>query len=83
MSQVTTTVRRVTLLVFDLGCGGGAAATVERILRGLPGVRRAYVNPADATAYVDCDATVDSPDDLTAALAKAGYRAGKATSRTT
>ncbi len=47
---------RVTFPIVGLGCGGGGASTVERVLRQTPGVVRAYVNPATEMVYVEYDA---------------------------
>ena len=64
---------RVTLPIYNLGCGGGGALTVERTLTKTPGVARAYVNPATEMAYVEYDQALAQPGDLVAAIARAGF----------
>lgn len=70
--------RAVRIPVYGLGCGGGGAATIERALTRLPGVLRAYVNPATEVAYVDYDPAATDPPQLVRIIARAGYRAGSA-----
>lgn len=60
---------RVVLPVLDLGCAGGDALTVERVIEHVPGVLRVYVNPATEKAYVDYD-----PDRVTSAAIAARVR---------
>ena len=67
---------RVTLEIFGLGCGGGGALTVERQLTRVPGVVRAYVNPATETAYVEYEVAQVEPDQFVAAVERVGFRAG-------
>ena len=67
--------QRATLEIIGLGCGGGGALSVERALARLAGVRRAYVNPATETAYVEYDPAVAREGDLVAAVARSGFRA--------
>lgn len=64
--------------VYGLGCGGGGATTIERELVRLPGVLRAYVNPATEIAYVDYDSATTDAARLARAIEHAGYRAGQA-----
>jgi copper chaperone CopZ len=45
----------------------------ERVLRRIPGVAAAYVNPANDTAYVDNDPSRCDPGDVRQRLAAAGY----------
>ena len=73
--------RRVTVLIHDLGCGGGGALTVERALAKVPGVARVYVNPAMEMAYVEFDPAVAGVDGLVAAIEDAGFRAGEPMAR--
>ena len=75
--MVATDTQRVTLPIYGLSCGGGGALTAERALARLPGVLRAYVNPAMETAYVVYDPTSVSPRDLVAAIASVGLGAGE------
>jgi copper chaperone CopZ len=49
--------------------------TVERALTRLRGVRRAYVNPATETAYVEYDPAVVVPEDLVEVIQRSGFRA--------
>ena len=63
--------------VYELGCGGGGAATVERELARASGVLRVYVNPATETAYVDYDPAQTDPVRLARVVEEAGYRPGR------
>lgn len=65
---------RVTIEITGLGCGGSGALTVERALARLPGVKRAYVNPATETAYVEYNPTVVRPRALATSIEAAGFR---------
>jgi P-type Cu+ transporter len=67
--------QRATLEIIGLGCGGGGALSVERALARLPGVVRAYVNPATETAYVEYDPSTAGAPELVAAVERAGFRA--------
>lgn len=69
--------RRVTFSIYGLACGGGGALTVERSLARVPGVVRAYGNPATEMAYVEYDPEVTDPIQLIAAVERAGFRAGE------
>ena len=73
--------RRVTVFIYDLGCGGGGALTVERTLTKVPGVVQVYVNPATETAYIEYDPTVADVDGLIAAVESVGFRAGEPIAR--
>lgn len=66
---------RVTIPIYNLGCAGGGALTVEQALRRLPGVAHAYVNPATEMAYVDYDSTLVRPDQLRGIIDSVGYGA--------
>lgn len=68
---------RVTLEIYGLGCGGSGALRIERALARVPGVRRAYVNPATETAYVEYDPGVAAPAELLRAIAATGFRAAE------
>ena len=63
--------------VYDLGCGGAGASTVERELAATDGVMSAYVNPATETAYVDFDPAEADAWSFVRAIERAGYRAGR------
>jgi copper chaperone CopZ len=65
-------VRRVTLEIHGLGCGGGGVLSVERALSHVNGVRRAYVNPATEMAYVEYDPDVVDSLTLVRTIEKTG-----------
>lgn len=69
--------RPLRIPVFDLGCGGAGADTIERGLAATDGVLRVYVNPATETAYIDYDPAETDPWSLARVIEKAGYRAGR------
>jgi len=69
--------RPLRIPVFDLGCGGAGADTIERGLAATDGVLRVYVNPATETAYIDYDPAETDPWSLARAIEKTGYRAGR------
>lgn len=71
---LTTSLQRLTLPVVGLTCGGGGTLTVERSIARLPGVRRAYVNPATEVAYVEFDAAQCGPADVITAIERSGFR---------
>jgi copper chaperone CopZ len=73
--------RRVTVPIFGLGCGGSGADTAERALERTPGVRHAYVNPATEMAYVEFDACACSAEALKDAIRSAGLRPGHPSQR--
>ena len=53
--------RRMTVPLHEVGCSGGSAAAIERMLARVPGVVTAYVNPVTDTAYLDVDETHFDP----------------------
>jgi copper chaperone CopZ len=65
--------RRATVLLADLERAGSTADTVEHALLEVPGVSRAYVNPATEAAYVEYDADQCSEADLVVAAESAGF----------
>jgi Cu+-exporting ATPase len=69
--------RQLQIPVYDLGCGGAGATTIERELVATDGVLRAYVNPATETAYIDYDEGETDPCSLARAIERAGYRPGR------
>jgi copper chaperone CopZ len=69
MTRKTTTV-----MLENAACGGGSTHTVERALLRVPGVSRAYVNPATEAAYVEYDADRCDEDALTGAVESVGVR---------
>lgn len=70
MKRTTTT-----MWLDDLGCAGGSAHTLERVLSRLPGVIRAYVNPVTETAYIEFDADRCAENDFTRAAESLGVHA--------
>jgi Cu+-exporting ATPase len=75
MESQSMPTQRATLEIIGLGCGGGGTLSVERALARLPGVVRAYVNPATETAYVEYDSSIAGATELVAAAERAGFRA--------
>jgi Cu+-exporting ATPase len=69
--------RNLRIPVYDLGCGGAGARTIERALAATDGVVRVYVNPATETAYIDYDRSETDAETLARAVERAGYRAGR------
>ena len=69
-----TTVR-VTLPLYNLGCGGGEALAIERAIATLPGVTQVYLNPLTEMAYVVYDPALVGQQHLRAALDRLGYGA--------
>lgn len=70
--------RRISIPVRGLGCGGGGASSIERAIARLDGVSAVYVNPATAEAYVDFEATRCDVPSIAAAIARLGFRPGSA-----
>src|SRR5215212_12159459 len=69
-----TTVR-VTLPLYNLGCGGSEALAIERAIAALPGVTQAYLNPLTEMAYVVYDPALVDPEQLDSELGRLGYGA--------
>lgn len=69
--------RQIQIPVYDLGCGGAGATTIERELAATDGVLTAYVNPATETAYVAYDPAEVDPWALARAVERAGYKPGR------
>jgi len=65
--------QRITLPIYNLGCGGGGSLTIERALTKAPGVAQAYVNPATEMAYVVYDPTLANPAQFDAVIDRLGY----------
>ena len=63
----------VTLPIYNLGCAGGGALTIERVLTRAPGVVQAYVNPATEMAYIRYIPALSSPGQLATAIERAGF----------
>ena len=77
VSGTSVRTQRIAVPVYDLGCGGAAALTVERALAKLSGVTKFYANPAAEAAYLDYDPTLVSPNAIIAAVAALGFRTGE------
>ena len=69
--------KRLRIPVSGLGCGGGGARTIERVLAAANGVIHVYVNPATETAYIDYNPSETDPRVLAQAIEETGYRAGR------
>ena len=65
---------RVTIALLNLGCGGGGSLEIERALGKMPGVQRAYVNPATEMAYIEFDPSRCDQDALVDTIHRLGYR---------
>jgi len=64
---------RVTLPLYNLGCGGGEAIAIERAIAKLPGVTEIYINPLTEMAYVVYDPALMDSEHLRAYLDRLGY----------
>ena len=69
----TARTQRITLPVYNLGCGSGATAQIERALTRTPGVKHVYVNPATEMAYVEYDPCQLRSDQVAAIVERAGF----------
>ena len=67
--------RTTTVMLEDARCVADSTQTVEKVLRDVPGVLRAYANPATEAAYVEYDAERCEEADLVRALESLGLRA--------
>lgn len=65
---------KITLKVIGMSCAH-CVNKVEKALQGLQGVEKAKVNLKKETAKVKYDETVQTLDNLTAAVKEAGYEA--------
>jgi cation transport ATPase len=65
--------QRITLPIYNLGCGGGGSLTIEGALVKTAGVAQAYVNPATEMAYVVYDPVLANPQHLAAVIERMGY----------
>ncbi len=70
----------VRIPLLDLGCAG-RAATLERRLARLAGVREVAVNPATEAAYIRYDETMTSAERLRGAVEREGHRTARPVSR--
>jgi cation transport ATPase len=73
--------QRITLPIYNLGCGGGGSLAVERALAKEPGVAQVYVNASTEMAYVVYDPTVASPTQFAAVIESLGHGPQPAPSR--
>ena len=46
-------IRKLTVAIHGLACGGGGSLQLEKQIEKLQGVAKVYVNPATREAYVD------------------------------
>ena len=76
MTRKTTTV-----MLENAECAAGSAHTIEKALLSVPGVSRAYVNPATEAAYVEYDADRCTEGDLNSAVESVGIHTVHATAR--
>jgi copper chaperone CopZ len=67
------TTARVTLPLYNLGCDGGEALTIERAIARLPGVSEVYINPLTEMAYVVYDPALMDSEHLRTDLDRLGY----------
>jgi cation transport ATPase len=67
------TIQRITLPIYNLGCGGGEARAIEHGLTQAPGVVYVYVNPLTEMAYVEFDPTRTPFSQLAAVIERMGY----------
>lgn len=65
--------QRVTVPIYNLGCGGSGSLVVERALTRLPGVRYVYLNPATEMAYIEFDPEQCAAAQLEAVIAAEGF----------
>lgn len=80
-AELTRIGRRTTTLLLERAyCVAGTAATLERVLRAVPGVRRVFVNPVTEAAYIETDADACTEQDLVKALDSLGVAVGRWTS---
>ncbi len=72
--------QRITLPIYDLCRGGGGALMVESTLIKIPGVVYGYVNTGTEMACVEYNPAVCCLNQIIAAINRAGFEAGEATS---
>ena len=72
---------RITLPIYNLGCGGGGALAIERALMKSPGVMQVYVNPLTEMAYIVYDPAAATSEQLAAVIERIGYGAPRPTIR--
>lgn len=69
---------RVTLPIYNLGCGGGSTVTIERALAESPGVLEAYVNPLTEMVYVVYDPVLVDTGQFARVIDQLGYGSPRA-----
>lgn len=67
------TTRRITLPIYNLGCGGGESLSIESALTRVAGVTEAYVNPTTEMAYIVYDSVLATPEQFAAVIDRLGY----------
>lgn len=65
--------QRLALPLYNLGCSGGDALTIERILAQQPGVIEVYANPATEVAYIAYDPALTNEEQLAVVIKRAGF----------
>jgi len=66
--------KATTVMLETTRCIGGSVHSIEKVLHEVPGVMRAYVNPATEAAYVEYDADRCTEVDLVRAVESLGIR---------
>ena len=77
VSGTSVRTQSIAVPVYDLGCGGGSALSIEGSLAKCPGVTKIYANPAAEAVYVDYDPTLVSANEVIAAVETLGFRTGQ------
>lgn len=75
MTKERHEMKRMTVPLYNLGCGGGRASLAERVLAQEPGVISVYANPATAAIYIEYDPALTSQVFLGKELARLGLGA--------
>ena len=52
-NRTPASLKRLTIPIYGLACGGGGSLSLEQDLEKLNGVSKIYVNPATQEAYID------------------------------
>jgi len=71
-SEDSGRIEHLAMPIPELGCAG-AAPSIERALRSVPGVSRVYANAVTEMAYIEYEADHCDEGMLRAALSRAGY----------
>ena len=67
------TTQRITLPIYNLGCGGGGSLSIEGALTRASGVTEAYINPATEMAYIVYDHTLTNREQLANVIDRLGF----------